>query len=324
MIVSRLDVESHGGQGMARKYTVHHTIAMTPQDSANVSALQVNAMVDLPLLLSQRLQRNVRQGHVIHLHKVSAQVRPVVDGEYDLGTSVVGEIYHCPATKNSAKAWRHAFAVWRKQKMLKVGALGPTVRNDDFEIGWNNDLKSGRTSTIKTTGMNDDTDEDVVIYGTSSDDDELTLQDMFNSLQPLPSPSRFPIGNSVVKEAKYTTTFPMAQKTPFVAHWSGKHSDNNTPTGVLDWTNVNSGMSGSISQFELQDTGTLCGVLRVRAFLGPGDDATTTPDEAVLALTFTVSIGTPLAITTGGKKKAVRRTSGAKGGRRAKRSRRKS
>lgn len=277
---------------MARKYQLTHSITLATQDDPNSSGLLVDQKVDLAVLLSQRLQRNVRQGHVFHLHKVKASLRPVVDGEYDLGVGAVGEIYHCPATKNSVRAWQHLFGVWRKQKALKVGALGPSVRYDDFEVGWNTDLHDSRTSTVLTQGMGDDTAEDVVIYGTSADGDEITLQDTWESLQEIPEPSRFPIGNATVKAAKWVNEFPIAQKTGFHAHWTSKHSDNNTP--LLDWVNVASGQTGAQSESILDDTGTLAGVLRVRAWLGPVDDATTSPDEAVLSLTFTVSLGTPL------------------------------
>lgn len=286
---------------MARKYQVSVEIPVQ-QTGVNTSSLEIDEMVDLAKLLSQRLQTNVRQGKVFHLHEVKAMVRPVTDGEYDLGVSCVGEIFHCPATRNSVRAWKHLFSTWRKQKALKVGAIGPTVRNDDFEIGWNNDHYTSRTSSILASGMGDTQSEDVVIYGSSSTGGRITLQDTFESLQPLHSPSRFPIGNAVVKDAKYTVTFPQAVKTPFTCHWSAKHSDNNTPT--LDWVNVASGATGHVGVTEIFDSATLAGVLRVRGFVGAGDDATTSPDEAILSLTFTVSQGTPLA---GGSSKRSKR-----------------
>lgn len=281
---------------MARKYQVSVDFPVQ-QTAVNTSGLLIDEQVDLATLLSQRLQRNVRQGQVIHMHSVTASVRPETDGEYDLGMSVVGEVYHCPATKNSVRAWKHLFSTWRKQKSLKVGAIGSVVRNDDFEIGWNASLFSNRTSTILTGGMTDTASEDVVIYGASTEGGQVTLQDTFESLQPLHEPSRFPIGNAVVKAAKYNVTFPQAVKTPFTAHWSAKHSDNNTPT--LDWVNVASGATGGIHTTEVFDSATLAGVLRIRGYIGAGDDPTTSPDEGIVTLTFTVSLGSSLA---GGKK----------------------
>lgn len=290
---------------MPRKYQVSITWPLQQQVSANASTLLINEKVDLAQLLSQRLQRNVRQGKVFHLHNVTASVSPSSEGDYDLGTSLIGEVYHCPATKNSVRAWQHLFHTWRKQKSLKVGAVGPTVRGDDFEVGWNTDLVGTRTSTVYTTGMNDTSSEEVVIFGDSSNGSEITLQDTYQSLQPPTTPSIFPLGG-YVKMNKYTNSFPQAVKTPFHAHWTAKHSDNNT--ALLDWINVASGMTAGQSTYELQDTATLCGVLRVRGFIGPVDDATTVPDEAELTMTFTVSIGSSL-LANYSKKRAMRRKS---------------
>ena len=259
-------------------------------------------------MLSQRLQRNIRQGNVIHLHAVQCSVNAPNSGNLDLGGAISGVMSHAPATKNSAKAWRNAFAVWRKQKSLKVGGVGPMVRYDDFEVGWNAQTLTGnRTSTLYAGGMNDGATERVVIYGASTEGDDVSLEDIYESLQPQATPSRFPIGNAVVKEPKFTEEFPPAVETPLVASWS-----TTDPQAGHD-----SGAQIQAPKFYIQDTASLCGVVHVQGKLLPENTAGHVQDDLTLTITLTVSIGTPL-VRVLGKRKSARRTSGAKGGRRAK------
>ena len=119
---------------MAKRYEL--TKQITIQTPSDPNELSFDETIDLPVLLSQRLQKNIRQGRVINIHSVKAHIEAPQSGNLDLGGAVSGTMYHCPATKNSASAWRHAFATWRKQKSLIVNGIGPMVRFDDFEVGF--------------------------------------------------------------------------------------------------------------------------------------------------------------------------------------------
>jgi hypothetical protein len=282
---------------MARKYQVQHTVPLgTPSDPNSVVA---QGVIDLPVLLSQRLQRNIRQGRVIHIHSVQASLSAPASGNLDLGLGVVGEIRHCPATKNSVKAWQHLFGVWRKQKALKVAAIGPMVRYDDFEVGYNSSfLGNDRISTLYTTGNADDTDEHAVIYGGSTEASHVSLEDMYEAMVPKPSASRFPLSNEVVKASKFTEEFPPTVKTPFGASWSAIDAQENHDSGA---------------QFQqpiqpIHDTASLCGVVYFMAKAIPENVITSIQDDLELTLTFTVSIGSSLVpkprpkTTKGGKR----------------------
>ena len=290
---------------MAKRYQVMKTIALGTPDHPDDFVFDES--VDLAVLLSQRLQRNIRQGHVFNLHKIEGQVRvlndPLNTQELDIGVAVQGEAIWCPATKNSASAWRHAFGVWNKQKKLAVNATGPFVRYDDFEIAYNTEYTSSRTSTLYTSGIPDVTPEKVVIYGDSTSGDDICLSDIYESARPQSAPSRFPLSDSIVKESKYTHEFPRSRQARFGCHWSA--IDSGDITNIID-----SGASiGSTPAF-ITDGACLAGVVVVRGRMLPENTTMHDQDEMVLDITFTVSIGTPLVRTR--KAKRSRATKGVK------------
>lgn len=272
---------------MAKRYTVTKTLAVGPNTGTG-SDLVVDDTIDIALLLSQRLQRNVRQGHSFNIHKAQFSLQHAGSAaDEDVGLALVGSMLHCPTTKNSARAWRTVFANWRKQKMLKVGAIGPTVRFDDLEFAWSASYTDSRTSTIFTTGLNDDYAEDLVLYGASvaggsSTTGSLSLEDTFESLQRTPQTSLFPLGGTV-KDRKWTQQFPEPVQTPFVAHFS------------TNGTETHAGATAGMSVCYPQDHGALCGVVRVFAQSKPLDTFSHIPDDMTLKVTLTVSIGLPLA-----------------------------
>jgi len=285
---------------MAKRYQLNHTVPLaTPSDPNDFVA---QGVIDLPMLLSQRLQKNIRQGRVINIHSVKASLDTAGAGNLDLGGAVVGEIHHCPATKNSAKAWRHLFSVWRKQKSQIVSGIGPSVRYDDFEVAFNNTHKTTRTSTLFATGINDDDAEAVVIYGSSVDASHVSLQDTFESMQPQLEPSRFPISNAVVKAPKFTAEFPLSVVSPFGCSWSA--ADNQA--------GHDSGAQVQQPTTYIQDCASLTGQIYYQARMLPENVISSIQDDMSLTLTFTVSIGMSLAKTPGrGKpRRAYRKVKG--------------
>jgi len=296
---------------MARRYTVSTSYNLGTPSQANEVVLE--QWVDLPVLLSQRLQRNVRQGQVVHLHKITASLTPQTQGSAnnDIGVAFTGTVAHCPATKNSARAWREAFKVWRKQKQLRQNAVGSFTRFDDFEIGWNASFRSSsRTSTLYADGLSDTDSEKVVIYGASTPGDDITLEDIYESARGQAEPSRFPLSNAVVKTSKFVDEFPPPVKTPIHAHWSANSAQDGYDSGA----SVHHGVA------YVQDSATLAGVLYVNGYMLPENTVGHIQDDVVLTLTFTVSLGTPLVLTQRKKRKALPRKSK---GRRTKRKGRK-
>lgn len=284
---------------MAKRYQVMKTVALSTPDNADEFVFDES--VDLAVLLSQRLQKNIRQGRVFNLHKIEGQVRVVNDPlntqELDLGVAVQGEALWCPATKNSASAWRHAFSVWNKQKKLAVNATGPFVRYDDFEVAFNTAYSDSRTSTLYASGVNDVTPEKVCIYGDSDSGDDVTLEDIYESARPQSSPSRFPLSNSVVKESKFTQEFPNTRQARFGCHWSAVNDAN---------TSFDSGAVIGSTPAYITDGACLAGVVIVRGRMLPENTIFHIQDEMVLDITFTVSIGAPLHVKPHALKKRPR------------------
>lgn len=275
---------------MAKRYTIRkqYTIDMEGKDAHDIV---VEAHIDLAKELSQRLQSNVRQGRVFNLHKAQVALQPTLSSgdDLDVGLATQGTLRWCPATKNSAKAWRHLFGVWKKQKQLRVGAMGGLTRYDDFELAYSSTYINSRTSTVYATGMGDNTTESAVIYGASTDSSDITLEDIYESLQPQSSPSRFPIDNSVVKESKFTAEFPPERVINLGASYS-----------AVSHTDLGQGDSGAQVQSQpeyITDGACLAGVLVFKAQCLAEDVALNTGDVLYLNLDITFSLGIPLART---------------------------
>ncbi len=288
---------------MGKRYTVSHSVVASINNDANT--LEFDESIDLAVLLSQRLQRNVRQGHVFKLHKVSFGFKPT-GGDLDTGLSVSGSVNHCPATRNSVKAWQIAFDTWRRQKQLRVGAVGHGVRYDDFEVAFNNNHINSRTSNLYAEGLNDSTLESVCIFGNSINGTDLTLSDLYTSLQEQMPRSRFPLTGTPVKDAKFTNEFPPAIKTHFGGNWSTIVADT---AGAPD-----SGAAYMFPPVYPQDNAVLCGVLQLRGYVLAEDELLAVEDELGLIVNFTVEISTPL-VSRKPKSKRYKRKGGAKRGR---------
>jgi hypothetical protein len=268
---------------MANRYTVFVDIPLQQRDDANTRMFATQ--IDLPLLLSQRLQTNVRQGHVIKVHKLSFGLTPD-GGDLDTGLSVAGTVKWCPATKNSVAAWQMAFRTWAAQKKLTVNAIGQGVRYDDFEVAYDATEITSRTSSLYTDGMNDAASENVTIYGISTEGSDLTLQDLYQSAQPQAPPSRFPIGNALVKASKFTAEFPAPRVVSFGANWSTIVAD---AVGDPD-----SGTAYNAPPVYVEDKNSLCGVLFAEGWILAEDAAGSIEDQLNLSLAITCEISTPL------------------------------
>lgn len=269
---------------MPNRYTVVQRFDLEQPDDSNTA--QFDTQIDLPLLLSQRLQTNVRQGNVIKIHKVQLGLVPR-GGDLDTGFSVSSLLQWAPATKNSVKAWQMAFNTWYKQKQLTQNAVGQGIRFDDFEVAWDFPRVTSRTSTMLAGGLLDAASEKVCIYGTSSEGGDITLDDIFESASPQMLPSRFPMDNSVVKESKFTAEFPPARQLVVGANWS-------TVIGA-SLGDVDSGASYNADAVYVEDKNSLCGVLRATGYILAEDVGAAIADQLELVMNITCEISTPLA-----------------------------
>lgn len=294
---------------MARKYTIRKTFEVVLPNEVNEFAF--DEQIDLAVELSQRLQKNVRQGKEFHVHKAEASVAPSLQtGDFDIGGAVAATVRFCPVTKNSKNAWKSAFNVWKAQKSLRSNAIGPYVRYDDFELALEQNYINSRTSSVYATGIADTSAEKICIYGASTSGTDLTLEDLWESAEPQAGPSRFPLDNSVVKESKFTQEFPPLQVHDFGAAFSTVAGDG---AGATD-----SGANHQSTPVYIADSSCLAGLVAVKGYVIPEDIAGPIADTLWITITLTVSMGPSLL---GRARKATKRMSYRKSGRRGNKNR---
>lgn len=256
----------------------------------------LNTHIDLAMELSEYYGRNIRQGNNFVLKGVSASLRPLDDGltdDYDTGMAAVAVHSFCPANKHSRKAWNLTFQQWKKQKLL-AGKVGPYMRNDDFEIGYSSTAayhNATRTSSIYAGGIGDSTKEQVMIYGASTDGDDFTLEDFFNSqldhhqvLTPVD-----PFTNTAIKANKFSSTsFPAPQLFNVSA----------TSSAVVTDVGGSTMYSGAVSQGDMSmfpiPLNILCGLMKINVYVNAPDTTSQMEDNAVLTLTYYISKWKPL------------------------------
>ncbi|AXH78397.1 MAG: hypothetical protein [Circular genetic element sp.] len=208
-------------------HIVQKTIVIEQPNDASENWAEGYIQVDAEL--SKELGRTIRNGNSFRLVGYGATLKGFYgSSDQDIGFAGVAAVNYCPVTKNSVGAWQAMQKQWYKQKALSSG-VGKYVRYDDFEVGWtkNTPLISGRQSFINMTGITDNTSERVVLYGTSTDGNAVSLEDYYNSTNPIPQPSNNPFG-STIKLPKFSNKFPEERTLTMPTSFSG------IPTVVTD------------------------------------------------------------------------------------------
>lgn len=198
------------GGSMPRSKNLHyvtHTVNITqPTDATGNWA---DGVIQVDASLSEELGRTIRSGNQFRLVGYGANLKGFIgSGDVDVGFAGTAAIRYCPVTKNSVGAWQKMFKQWTDQKRLK-SAVGEYVRYDDFEVGWDQSyqLASTRNSTIRMTGLEDTNAEEVVIYGPSTNGVVVSLQDFYDSMNPIAEVSKNPFGVTI-KNPKFADKFP--------------------------------------------------------------------------------------------------------------------
>lgn len=220
---------------MARSKTLHmvnHRIQIDQTDDpTDVTVSQV----DLALELSKTLGRNIRQGNSFRIVGLQASLDHSSATDADTGIAAAVKVQYCPTNRHGVKAWQQMFTKWTKQKQLS-GKIGQFVKFDDFEVCWSPGYNTGRTSTLYAGGMGDTTPEYVALYGSAASGSRTTLEDMYNSYQPVDLAGTDEFGVSI-KSPKYTAHFPQASSINLHAHMSA----------AADWTQYIEGSVGVLS-----------------------------------------------------------------------------
>lgn len=188
-------------------HIVKKRFSVNQPNDVNDPVLSVAMQVDD--LLSQNLGRTIRNGNSFRLVGAACVIYPRTSGDYDTGMAVNARIRMVPTTQHTVSAWRGLFKQWMKQKRL-ANTAGGIVRYDDFEVGFDaaHLLSSPRQSNIYYDGINDSNTEDVVLMGASTGGSVISLEDYYNSLNPIAEPSKNPLTNVNIKQPKYFGKFP--------------------------------------------------------------------------------------------------------------------
>jgi hypothetical protein len=202
-------------------------------------------IIQVDAKLSQELGRTIRNGNSFRLVGFGSTLRGFTNtADLDVGFAGTCVVQYCPLTKNGVSAHQKLYKQWMRQKQLK-GGVGEFVRYDDFELGWNTDLAfrlpASRQSTIFAGGMGDTNDEDIVLYGSSSSGDRITLEAFWDNLNPIATPSEDPFG-TVIKTAKFLNKFPDYRALEMPTAFSA----------VAYNTEVGTGYSGSVAMGQIQ------------------------------------------------------------------------
>lgn len=271
---------------MAKSKTLHRiSRTHTVQQPNDVSVPVVDDQVDFALELSKSLGRNVRQGNNFRVVGFRVSMIPGVNGDVDMGYACTARSYYAPTTYHSSEAWRQVFAQWRKQKLL-AGKVGKHISFDDFEVAYTVDYVTDRTSTIVAGGMLDTNQEHVTLYGQSTQGEDFSLQDYYNSQNPVASASKDPFTNGVIKAPKYTAKFPGGHFLTATASMSAQVAD----LGDVQGDAYFGGLSAMDADMMPSDNHVnyLCGVSGYKVWLIPPDTASQIADEMVLTVEWLI------------------------------------
>jgi len=195
---------------MARSKNLHfitYTLNIEqPEDSAGAD--WADGVLQVDALLSQQLGITVRNGNSFRLVGWGAQLQGSDSGDQDLGFAGTTILSYVPVTRHSVAAHQNVYKQWMKQKKLS-NRVGKLVRYDDFELGWDvsHRLNASRNSTLRYSGIGDSTSEELLIYGNSVAGDCVTIQDIYNSLNPVEVASDDAYGVAI-KQPKFSYKFP--------------------------------------------------------------------------------------------------------------------
>ena len=242
--------------------------------------------VDLALELSKLYGRNIRQGNTFYVSSVQIAMRPVGSG-YDSGLAHTTRGQYIPATKHVKSAWQSGFRTWRRQNRLYAGATGSKTRFDDFELAYDASNLNSRTSKIYQSGVADTSADSCVLIGSSSSS-IFSLEDYYESLNPPALPSRYSWNNTVIKDAKFDSKFPVAREFFVTGNMSTVVTDDteNALSNLIvigDGTNMLSGASSTAPLYKPPEwMNVMCGLMKFESYVIADDTSVQAPDEAIL------------------------------------------
>ncbi|AXH78547.1 MAG: hypothetical protein [Circular genetic element sp.] len=192
-------------------HVVTKTISIEQPEAPAHSGSWAAGLIQVDELLSQKLGLTVRNGNSFRLVGYGAQLKGGGHAEQDIGFAGATTLSFVPVTRHSVAAHQNLYKQFMRQKKLS-NRIGKLVRYDDFELGWDSTyrLTADRKSVIRYSGIGDPAEEECLIFGNAIAGDTITIQDIYNSLNPVEAASTDAFG-VVIKEPKYTFKFPSHQ-----------------------------------------------------------------------------------------------------------------
>lgn len=296
----QVDIQPPAWLTMPRSKSVHLVTQQIVVDQPDDPTAPITANIDLALLLSQQIGRNIRQGNSFRVVGVGATLgHSAITDDADTGIAANVNLRYCPTNRHGVKAWQQMFAKWKKQKQLS-GKIGQYVKYDDFEVCWGAGANTSRTSTVFAGGMGDTAAEYIAIYDNASSGVRTTLSDMYNSYQPLDGAGTDEFGVSI-KSPKFQTHFPQPALINTTAHLSANAdwTQSVEVLGVTDAVASSVHYMGASSESNMtylpsdNHLNVMCGLFNVQAFILP-PDVDTGPDpptaETDWYLTITIAV----------------------------------
>lgn len=269
----------------------------------------VDVQLDIARELSEYYGKNMRQGNTYFVAGVQATMR-AGNKEYDTGLSSLVRFNYCPSTKHTRQAWMDAFKIWAKQKRLRASAIGRGNPYDDLEFAYSTAFDDSNTSKLFQGGLADSDQDTMVLYGNSSEgDDVFALEDYYTQLNQPKPPSRYSAGLEIVKDKKFDDFWPAPRSFSCTADASANAGQVSIEIPLVDDIQGialgASNMDGAIEELpELAPA--LCGLLNIEAWVIPDDTWIQFQDNAILYVTIWVKKWKPIFPT----RKSRRRTSG--------------
>lgn len=323
-----------------RSKSLHQVTYVFDIVGSDINKTSTNALDHIPQLdlankLSKTLGRTIKQGASFRVVGMGASLQPIAaagSGDFspETGWSANLIMKYIPTTFHSAQAWRDMRTHYLRQLNYRKGLAGRT-RYDEFEVSYDDDSVTDRTSTIYVGGINDPAAESVVLTSTEGYDDEdglgtghISCRHLYTAKNPVQ-----PAGSLVekdllfddtiqYKEAKFTEKFPEPN---FLYHDVGLSAPTfyNHDIG-LDDIYPTGGVANSDSNFFPADNhvDVLCGLFKPYMYLSSPDDENFIHDTMRLYLTFYIE-GWQTLISKpkrkGGRKGGKRRTRRTRKGR---------
>ena len=306
---------------MPRSKTIHLVSQQFVIDQPDDPTAPIVGNMDLALLLSKQLGRNIRQGNNFRVVGVGATLgHAAITDDADTGIAANVNLRYCPTNRHGVKAWQQMFTKWKKQKQLS-GKIGQYVKYDDFEVCWGAAANTSRTSTIYAQGMGDTTAEYISIYDNASSGVRTGLSDMYNSYVRPNAAGTDEFGVSI-KDPKFTNHFPQPALINTTAHLSAmaNWTQSVEVLGVEDATANSVHYMGASSESNMtylpadNHLNVMCGLFNVQAFILPpdvdtGPDAPTAETDWYLTITVAVEGWSSLAPKRTYKRRMSRKSS---------------